>query len=115
MASNRKCVCCGEKYSYCPTCGRDRLKEAWYSTFCSETCKDLWQVLSEYSMGMLEKADAADKIKALSLKDKSQYEACVQRDMNKILSEEFKIKRNKKVEPIIEDTKSHAVVLTEKK
>ena len=95
MVSNRKCICCGEKYQYCPSCGNDRLKETWYSAFCSETCKDLWQTLSKYSMGFINKSQAIKLINTLPLKDKSKYVACVQRDLGKLFEKE--VKRNKSV------------------
>ena len=102
MALNRVCMCCHEKYAYCPDCNsRDKLKPAWHASFCSEACKDLWTTLSGYSMGFIEKKDAVETIKALTLKDKSQYVECVQRDMAKLLAEEPKLKRSKKVEPKI--------------
>lgn len=95
MISNRKCICCGEKYQYCPSCGNDRLKETWYSAFCSETCKDLWQTLSKYSMGFINKSQAIELINTLPLKDKSKYVTCVQRDLGKLFEKE--VKHNKSV------------------
>lgn len=100
MASNRSCICCGDKYSYCPSCGSDRFKPAWYATFCSETCKTLWETLSRYSMKFIDKKEATEIIQSLPLKDKSQYVACVQRDVEKFLA---KPKRTKKTEPKISE------------
>ena len=102
MVSNRKCICCGEKYQYCPSCGNDRLKETWYSAFCSETCKDLWQTLSKYSMGFINKSQAIKLINTLPLKDKSKYVACVQRDLGKLFEKEVKRNKSVKEQVIIE-------------
>ena len=102
MASNRKCICCGEKYQYCPSCGNDRLKETWYSAFCSETCKDLWKTLSEYSMELINKSQAIALINTLPLKDKSKYVACVQRDLGKLFEKEVKRNKSVKKQVIIE-------------
>ena len=102
MASNRKCICCGEKYQYCPSCGNDRLKETWYSAFCSETCKDLWKTLSEYSMELINKSQAIELINTLPLKDKSKYVACVQRDLGKLFEKEVKRNKSVKEQVIIE-------------
>ena len=102
MVSNRKCICCGEKYQYCPSCGNDRLKETWYSAFCSETCKDLWQTLSKYSMGFINKSQAIKLINTLPLKDKSKYVACVQRDLGKLFEKEVKRNKSVKKQVIIE-------------
>jgi hypothetical protein len=68
-------------------------------------------------MGMIEKKDAKETILALSLKDKSEYVTCVQRDLEVIFAEEPK-KRGKRIEinpiddaMIVEDT--HEVVKQE--
>lgn len=104
MAKNRKCLCCGEKYSYCPSCSRvDALKESWYSEFCSKTCKDLWTTLTKYSMDFLTKSEAKSIISELDLKPLVAYADCVQRDYAKVMAEERKAKKtHKKVDPIIE-------------
>lgn len=99
---NRQCTCCNTQYSYCPDCGgADRLKESWYSEFCCVECKDLWLTAIKYNMQLLTKEEAAKIISNLSLKDKSEYVDCVQRDLENIL-EPKKSKATK--------SKSHEVV-----
>lgn len=46
--NNRKCICCSTEYRYCNTCSEDALKPAWYSIYCSENCKKLFQAVSGY-------------------------------------------------------------------
>ena len=58
MAKNRICLICGNKYDYCPTCDRDRLKPSWYTLFCSETCYDINNILSKNTAGKLSIAEA---------------------------------------------------------
>ena len=113
--TSRKCTCCNEKYNYCPNCGNDRLKPAYLSVFCSESCKDLWTALSKVSMGIITNSEAAEIINTLDLKDVSEYVDCVQRDMKEVLksSEESK-KRGKRIEfkPVDESVniEEHVVV-----
>lgn len=96
---NKKCSCDGVRYSYCPDCSRiDALKPSWYSEFCSETCMTLWTTLTKYNMSMLSKSEAKDIISALDLKPIDAYVACVQRDYNKVMAEEKKFKRGKRIE-----------------
>ena len=98
--ANRTCIACNSKYSYCPNCGSGRLAPYWKATFCSETCKELWDILTRHSMNLLTKSEAAEKIKSLELKDKSEYVACVQRDMEKkffFKKKEPKARKTKKV------------------
>ena len=115
MSSSRKCICCNEKYFYCPSCGKDRLKPSWYATFCSEDCKDLWQSLSRFNMNKITKAEAKEIISNLNLKPKEEYVACVQRDLENIL----KPKRGKRVEvkpveaPIVEPVEIEETPVTE--
>jgi hypothetical protein len=96
---NKKCLCCGTKYSYCPTCSRaDALKPAWYSEFCSEVCKELWLTLTRYNMKRLTKLDAKSIISSLDLKPTDAYVECVKRDYAKIMAEDPKHKRGKRIE-----------------
>lgn len=54
MAVKRKCVCCGKEYDYCPNCAK-KDQPAWMVTFCNETCKELFNVVSAYNMKRLGK------------------------------------------------------------
>lgn len=98
--SNRTCLACRKKYSYCPTCSRaDALKPRWYSEFCCETCKDLWKSLVKFNMGMLTKEETREIISNLELKPLDSYAACVQRDYAKVM---VKPKKAKKIEPVVD-------------
>lgn len=99
MVRNRKCIACGTKYSYCPDCSRaDALKSTWYSDFCSESCKDLWYTLTKYNMGRVTKDEAKSTILELDLKTIESYSQFVQLDYAKVMAEEKKSKRGKRVE-----------------
>ncbi len=104
MAKTRKCLCCGEKYEYCPTCSRaSALEPSWKSEFCGETCKDLWTALTKYGMDMITKSEAKFIISKLDLKPLATYADCVQRDYAKVVAHEPKPKKAQKiVEPVIE-------------
>ena len=107
MVKTRKCISCGTKYSYCPDCSRaDALKPTWYSEFCGESCKDIWLTLTRYNMNRLTKAEAKSIISELAIKPIDSYVQCVQRDYAKVMEEDKKPKRGKRVEiqPIDEVT-----------
>lgn len=96
MSNNRQCMCCDNIYYYCPSCGRDRLKPTWYATFCSETCKDLWQTSSRYSMEFITKEDAVQIINTLDLQDVTVYRPRIQKFITDITHVENKIEPEKK-------------------
>ena len=97
--ANKKCLCDGVKYSYCPDCSRaDALKPSWYSEFCSENCMILWTTLTKYNMSMLSKSEAKAIISGLDLKSIESYAQCVQRDYTKVMVENKKTKRGNRIE-----------------
>ena len=99
MRKNRQCSCCGTQYTYCPDCGgADRLKPTWYADFCCEDCKELWLTATKFNMNLMTKQEAAEIISHLSLKDKTAYVACVQKDLENIFAKEDKNKAAKKAE-----------------
>ena len=125
MASkNRKCLSCGAKYSYCPSCSRvNALEPSWKSEFCSETCMTLWTTLTKYGMEFLTKNEAKDIVSNLDLKPIASYADCIQRDYTRVMAEEKKSRKIKKPEPVVEIEniepseesvgESHEVVLEE--
>jgi hypothetical protein len=58
----------------------------------------LWTTLTKYGMSMLTKSEAKSIISDLELKPMDVYAACVQRDYAKVMTEEKKHKRNKRIE-----------------
>lgn len=99
MVKNRKCVCDGTLYSYCPDCSTsDKLAPSWKATFCSEDCMTIWTTCTRYNMGRLTKLEAKSIISELSLKPISEYAPCVQRDLGVILKEDPKPRRSRRAE-----------------
>lgn len=99
VKQNRKCLACSTKYTYCPTCSRaDALKPSWYSEFCSEPCMEIWTTFTKYNMNMLTKDDTKAIVSGLALKPIESYAQCIQRDYAKVMAEEKKPKRCKRIE-----------------
>lgn len=97
---DRQCLCCGAKYSYCPTCSTDKLKPTWMTEFCSESCKELFETATKYNLKKLTKSEAKEIIEKLELKEKSAYVECIQKDLENILTKEKAAKK----ETIVEET-----------
>ena len=66
MAIKRKCICCGKEYEYCPNCHKE-LKPLWMASFDCETCKDLFNIVSAYNVGMVDKNKVKDFVRAKGL------------------------------------------------
>ena len=100
---NRECLLCGERYTYCPTCGVDQNKPYWMSEFHSEDCKNIFQICTNFNLGIMSKHEAQAALEQCDLSNKENFKDYVQKDFENIYAEEPK-KRNKKAEmPIIEE------------
>ena len=101
---NRKCITCGEKYSYCPNCNRKA--PYWMTEFHAENCKNIFQICTEYNVGLKTKEQAQEALNACDLSNKESFVECIQRDFVNIFAvEEQPKKRGKRAEmPIIDET-----------
>lgn len=106
----RECYLCGEKYSYCPTCSQDKMKPTWMAEFHDENCKNIFDICTRFNMQLLNKDEAKVALKECDLSNKANFKSYVQRDLANIFTEEPKAKRNKKAEPMVEETETHEVV-----
>lgn len=61
----RICVVCNSKYSFCPRCEKDMNKPLYHFTFCSEKCKDVYDITSKYTDKRIDKEDAKQRLSAL--------------------------------------------------
>lgn len=116
---SRSCYLCGTDYQYCPTCSQDRMKPAWMAEFHEENCKNIFDICTRFNMKLMSKLEAQDALNACDLSNKANFKSYVQNDLEAIFAsdEDLKIKRNKKVEPVIIDevieVESHEVVTKE--
>ena len=64
----RKCIICGKEYEYCGTCSdTSNQKETWRNLYCSENCKQIFEVLSAYAFEHIDAQEAQKKLGALDL------------------------------------------------
>lgn len=96
---HRTCISCGTTYEYCPDCrdGHDHLKPTWYTEFCCEDCKELWEAATKFNMELITKDEAKKQISALQLKPASEYVECIQHDLANIFAEAPKFTKPQEV------------------
>ena len=91
----RECYLCGEKYSYCSTCSQDRYKPAWMADFHSEDCKNIFQICTNFNLGVQTKVEAQDALRQCDLSNKEKFKSYVQHDLEVIFADESKKDSNK--------------------
>lgn len=62
MSVTRTCICCGEKYQYCPSCGREE-NPTWKRIYDNKECKEIAYILmSSNGEGGISKEEARKKM-----------------------------------------------------
>ena len=58
VKDNKTCILCGKKYSYCSRCSEFDHLPRWMECYCSENCKNIFNILSGYTMKDYTKEEA---------------------------------------------------------
>lgn len=61
----RRCIMCAKEYEYCNSCGA--APKLWKNIFCSENCRDIYDVLNKYDGKLITKEDGIERLKAFDL------------------------------------------------
>ena len=81
----RTCCVCHQEHMYCPVCNpEDRNKPTWYFAYCSENCKDIYTVTSDYENGNISADEAKTQLDRLDLSQIANFGESYQRAIMKI-------------------------------
>lgn len=58
VKNNKICTLCGKAYDYCNSCASYIDKPIWMAMYCSEDCKDIVPILTDYVFNRIEKDEA---------------------------------------------------------
>ena len=97
----RMCCVCHKEYSFCPVCNpEDRLKPTWHFAYCSENCKDIYNITSSFENGRLSDIDAKAKLEKLDLNEKDNFGESYKNSIASIMKAKAQVikKENKKTE-----------------
>lgn len=74
--TKRKCLACGKEYDFCPRC--EAAKETpWMITFDRNECKEIFNVVSGYNMGISTLNDVKTVLDKYNIADVSVYQGNV--------------------------------------
>ena len=90
-ARTRSCYLCGEKYNYCSTCSQDRFKPAWMADFHSESCKNIFQICTDFNLGIKTQSEAKAALEQCDLSNKENFKSYVQCDLENIFAAELNV------------------------
>ena len=93
-------------------------KPTWYFAYCSENCKDIYNVTSAYEDGRMTDIEAKEKLSKLDLSRKNNFGESYQKSIASIMKIKTQLKKtvNKKENKVYEEfTKNGIVTKVEEK
>ena len=93
MSKIRICPCCGRTYKYCPTCGKDPV---WKMLYDTETCREISNLVSAYSMKRISKERAQEELNQINYGNISIYNEEIARVLTELTNVPAKRRRRKK-------------------
>lgn len=96
----RTCCVCHKEYPFCLCNPEDRLKPTWHFAYCSENCKNIYNITSSFENGRLSDVEAKAKLEKLDLSEKDNFGESYQKSIASILKAKTQVikKENKKTE-----------------
>lgn len=104
----RTCCVCRKEHLFCPQCRpEDRNKPTWYFAYCSENCKDIYTVTSDYEDKKITADEAKTQLDKLDLSHIANFGESYQKAIMKINENATPVKKVveviKKDESVISD------------
>lgn len=100
MGKERICSVCKHAYKYCPACKEDAKKPTWLFAFCSENCRNIYNITSDFENKQLTDIEAKAKLEKLDLSRKEYFGESYKNSIASIMKTKAQVikKENKKTE-----------------
>lgn len=69
----RTCAVCRDSYQFCPRCKKDTEKPLWFFSFCSENCKNIYDITSQFENNKLNTDEAKEQLNRLDLSKRDNF------------------------------------------
>jgi len=84
MATERFCIVCKQKYEYCDHCGEYSKYPKWMASFDKEECHEVYNAVSAYNMGLIDKDKVEKVLKTYNVTDFSKYNDGLANKLNEL-------------------------------
>lgn len=97
--NNKKCIVCGEIYTYCNSCSEFDKYPRWMGIYHEENCKNVFDIVSKFLSGHIDKEEAKEALSKCDLSNKKNFHKAILDAVNKIMASDKKRKK----EPVVEN------------
>ena len=84
---DRSCILCGKVYEYCNSCSAFQDKPVWMFSYCSEDCKDITSLLTDFIYNKISKEEVKQAIESKDTSRHMQYKGSYGKAYNEIMNE----------------------------
>lgn len=113
---DRSCILCGKVYEYCNSCSAFQNKPVWMFSYCSEDCKDITSLLTDYIYNKISKEEVKQIIETKDTSRHIQYKGSYGKAYKEIMgmvdtenSNDNKIEEKKNTEEVKKDMANDTV------
>ena len=94
---NKTCISCGKEYTFCTSCEEYDKLPRWRAIYCSENCKNLFHITSDYIEKTITDDEAKERLLECDLSYKDNLHHNIVDVINKLLKKESKEEHVRKV------------------
>ena len=84
---DRSCILCGKVYEYCNSCSAFQDKPVWMFSYCSEDCKDITSLLTDFIYNKISKEEVKQSIEGKDTSRHMQYKGSYGKAFKEIMGE----------------------------
>ena len=84
---DRSCILCGKVYEYCNSCSAFQDKPVWMFSYCSEDCKDITSLLTDFIYNKISKEEVKQAIESKDTSRHMQYKGSYGKAYKEIMGE----------------------------
>jgi hypothetical protein len=77
--NNKKCIVCGEIYTYCSGCSEFDHFPRWMGIYHEENCKNIFDITSRYLHEQISKEEAKEKLVKCNLSNKKNFNKSIRK------------------------------------
>lgn len=87
MRGERTCCVCKKNYHFCPPCGKGDPYQTWRYIYCSEDCRELFNIASDWTAKKLSATEAKIKLDGINVPPLNNLQSSLRKNLDEIYSE----------------------------
>ena len=90
MAYERICIIDKTAYEYCSKCGHYNSEETWRNLYCSENCRNIWNIINKYNTKQWDISKAKNALEDCNLSSIDKSTGGIKKILDEILNSQDK-------------------------